>query len=85
MNKSNIAKYVPTQSVTSHTYYWVGLRKSDWVDVEKKGQSRLISTWNWRETEEIGGKCSVMTGSKLQSKQCESEQHFVCVGKCRFS
>ena len=86
LNKSNIDYYVPPYSVTSHTYYWIGLRKSDWIDVEKKGHSRsqkAMRSWNWRETGEIeGNECSMISRSKLQSKPCESEETFVCVGKC---
>ena len=31
MNKSNIDQYVPSVAFTSKTFYWIGLRKTDWV------------------------------------------------------
>ena len=31
MNKSNIDQYVPPNSITSRMYYWIGLRKTDYV------------------------------------------------------
>ena len=31
MNKSNLNQYVPPYSVTSKHYYWIGMRKADWV------------------------------------------------------
>ena len=36
----------------------------------------------WADREPLEGKdCSVLSGSKLKSKLCESEEHFLCVGE----
>ena len=36
----------------------------------------------WADREPLEGKdCSVLNGSKLKSKLCESEEHFLCVGE----
>ena len=31
INKSDIDQYVPPVNITSRKFYWVGLRKTDWV------------------------------------------------------
>ena len=36
MNKSNIEQYVPPYSVTSKKYYWIGLRRLDWIDINER-------------------------------------------------
>ena len=39
MNKSNLNHYVPPYSVTSKEYYWIGLRKTDWVSNSGSGMN----------------------------------------------
>ena len=38
MNKSNIDKYVPPYSVSSHKFYWIGARKADWINYKTNSQ-----------------------------------------------
>ena len=41
-----------------------------------------MTTNIWADKEPLeGNDCSVINGLKLESKQCDSDEHFICVGK----
>ena len=42
LNKSNTDQYTPPYSVTSKMFYWIGLRKTDWMIYNKSGISFFI-------------------------------------------
>ena len=42
INKSNLDHYVPPYSVTAKKFYWIGLRKTDWMVYNKSGISLFI-------------------------------------------
>ena len=47
-----------------------------------EGQYQAMATNIWADKEPLeGNDCSVISGLKLKSNQCDSEEHFVCVGK----